>query len=266
MKANVESQTFNGLVEWYVEGGYIKLLTAVANLKLELYKSGRIVLLAPAVKRGFYQKVDFDQVKITNTGAQLVEFLTAPEEGGSDALTGSFDITSPLAGDNADALAALGAAGVLGVGARLQAYNGATFDRLRADNIGGVGALRMTERGYVAGASSVSATNMAANTPRTIVAPGTNVNGMIVWRASYYSRAGTVPQFGSILAKTSAPASVTDGDVIVGIDSIMETAAPAFTCAGKRERPIFVAAGKGLYCICSAAESGHWDNEDYTLL
>src|SRR4051812_31987206 len=129
MKANIESQTFNGLVEWGLEGGYFKLLTAAASCRVELYKAGRLVLLAPSVRRGFYQIVDFDYVKITNTGAQLVEFLTAPAEGGSDALTGSLDITSPLITDSSDA-AALAGATLLGVVGRLQGYNGATWDRL----------------------------------------------------------------------------------------------------------------------------------------
>lgn len=99
MKANVESQTFNGAVEWILEGSYFKLLTAAAACRVELMKGGRTALLAPAVRNGFYQRIPggYDLVRITNTGAQLVEFLTAPDEGGSDNFSGDVTIVRATA-------------------------------------------------------------------------------------------------------------------------------------------------------------------------
>lgn len=146
--ANVESQTFDGLVEWGVGGGYFKILTAASACRVELFRGGNLVLLAPSVRAGFYQRVAFDKVRITNSGSQAIEFLTAPDEGGSDAFTANSVITSPLDADNADAKAALGAAGLVATLGRLLGYNGATWDRLRADNEGaGVGALRVARFG-----------------------------------------------------------------------------------------------------------------------
>lgn len=296
MKANVESQTFNGVVDWYLEGSYIKLLTAAANLKLECLKNGRIVLLAPAVKRGFYQRIagGFDQVRITNTGSQLVEFLTAPEEGGSDALTGAFDITSPLGSDNADGQAAAGVSGLVLTLDRLQAYNGATYDRLRAmadngdavaaialgllrtgamnfgyngatwdrlraDAIGGAGALRVTERGFAYGASFDSLANINSGASETVLAAASNTNGVIVWEAQIQPGVpSAVPgqtQI-SLNAHTAAPAAFTDGDVLLFNGCNEQSAAGNINPAPAiRDRPILIAAGKGLFFRNSGANN-----------
>jgi hypothetical protein len=91
MKAETVSQTFNGLVEWRLEGNYFKLLTAAAAVRVELFLGGRTVLLAPSVAAGFYQRAAFDQVKVTTSSLILVEFLAAPEEGGLDRAVTEID-------------------------------------------------------------------------------------------------------------------------------------------------------------------------------
>jgi hypothetical protein len=115
------------------------------------------------------------------------------------------------------------------------------------------------DRGYIYGASYTSITNKLANTPDTIFAPGSNVNGAIVWDAEYFSQAGGVA-FASILAKSSAPASAIDGDVIL----IMPSNTGIQT--NRRVRAVRIAAGKGLYRISSANESGAQCAVLYTLL
>jgi len=147
-RASFISQTFAVRTEFYVDGAYFKLLTSAAGSQVELYLQGQPILVAPAAKAGFYQRTDFDRVVITPSVNQLVEFLAAPDQGGSDAFTANSVITSPLDADNADAAAALGANGLVAVAARLKAFNGATFDRLRSTDDGaGAGALRVSRFG-----------------------------------------------------------------------------------------------------------------------
>jgi len=66
-RAQVISQTFAGRNEWLVEGSYFKILTAAANLQVELYQGAILVLLAPTVKAGFYQRAVFDRIVLTNS-------------------------------------------------------------------------------------------------------------------------------------------------------------------------------------------------------
>lgn len=120
--------------------------------------------------------------------------------------------------------------------------------------------------GFAYGASVQSILATAALTPIVLVAPGVNVNGMIVWEASHYVRTGTPGAKGSILAKASAPATVVDGDVIVGMHASMEIAAGVGAWAGQLRRPVFIAAGKGLYQIADTLDTVKLVNAVYTLL
>lgn len=92
MKSETINQTFNGLTEWLVEGNYFKLLAAASPVRVELFLRGRLVLLATAATAGFYQRVQFDQVKITSSASLAVSFMAAPDEGGNDSFTGNVSI------------------------------------------------------------------------------------------------------------------------------------------------------------------------------
>jgi hypothetical protein len=120
VKSETITQTFNGLVEWRLEGNYFKLLTAAADVRVELYLGGRLVLLAPSVPGGFYQRVAFDHVKITTSSLHEVEFITAPDEGGVDRVVGTFDIDNLYAEaltNEASAVVGVAAASVLAAAA-----------------------------------------------------------------------------------------------------------------------------------------------------
>lgn len=87
------TQSFNGTVQWDIGGaGYFKLMSTVNPVKVELYKAGRRVLLADQVEGGFYQWIDFDQVKITTSALEQVAYQYAPAEGGSDRFTGAISV------------------------------------------------------------------------------------------------------------------------------------------------------------------------------
>ena len=110
-------------------------------------------------------------------------------------------------------------------------------------------------------------TNAAANTAEQIFAPGSNVNGAILNAASIMSYASTGPTFPNLIAKTSAPANITDGDVLLSTDQMILAGSNYFSAASLKQ-PIFIDAGKGLYFIAGSAETSLWSNRSalYTLL
>ena len=110
------------------------------------------------------------------------------------------------------------------------------------------------------GASYASITNYAANTAVQIVAPGSNVSGIDVWRASIGTRFAA-NNAASILAKSSTPTTVIDGDVIA---SCFETGS-GDNIYRNVELPIFVPAGKGLYGISTGATAAQFTNVLYTV-
>lgn len=125
--------------------------------------------------------------------------------------------------------------------------------------IGGVQELVVMERGYSPGASFVGGA-LGAGGVATIVAPASNLNGLIVWQAWLATGAAGVNAL-SLLAKTSAPASQIDGDVIASM------ATPgAASQAPPMPRPRFIAAGKGLYLYNVTAETVATHGVDYTIL
>lgn len=85
--------TINGTIELDIAGGYWKLMSATTAIGVELLASGNQALLAESIDAGFYQRIRFDKIRITDTGAQAITFLVAPDEGGSDRFTGAFSLT-----------------------------------------------------------------------------------------------------------------------------------------------------------------------------
>jgi hypothetical protein len=118
----------------------------------------------------------------------------------------------------------------------------------------------LADAALTAGYGSVTA--LAANTAVQIVAPGANVNGIVVHSAGIVTFSGGTNN-ASLIAKATAPANVTDGDVI-----LMAASGAAFSAVpsilSKLNR---IPAGRGLYFISTAAESApSCRNVSYTIL
>lgn len=180
------------------------------------------------VQAGFIARVPFTRVMIANTAqaGKKLRFFYGVDIDFVPSINGTFSIS-----------------GTVGVTPTL-GTNGATLDQ-----------------GFIYGASYKSNSSLAANTPDTIFSPASNVNGAIVWDAQYGTSAAANGS-ASILAKTSAPASVIDGDVIVSV-----SVASGVICRGNTVRAVRIAAGKGLYRISSQAEgSAAIASTLYTLL
>lgn len=131
------------------------------------------------------------------------------------------------------------------------------------------GTTQVTEMGSTYGASFASSTSLAGATNEVILAPASNVNGLIVWSASM-STAQNVAASASLIgliAKASAPASSTDGDVLLTLVEYAITAAGVGSSNVIMPRPYRVAAGKGLYFRNSAtAETAGYRSLQYTIL
>lgn len=124
------------------------------------------------------------------------------------------------------------------------------------------GAVNATPYGYQYGASYKSITALAALVPDAIFSPGANVNGAILWRAEMYCALGATNRFG-LLAKTSAPTTLVDGDLFAsGVSN-----GAGFIVPAKLDIPVFVAAGKGAYFISEGLETTYiYRSALYTLL
>lgn len=114
--------------------------------------------------------------------------------------------------------------------------------------------LTVTETGTLYGASYKSNTLMAANTPDTVFAPAANVNGAIIWHAQFLTQNAATIGAG-YLAKTAAPANITDGDLILSAEHASLIGANQMF-GGTLPRPLKIAAGKGLYYLSTTAEVG----------
>jgi hypothetical protein len=260
-------------------GDYIRLFTTSGNadVEVECQKKGSPIFIATGVQAGLRKRTDeqFDRVVVTNGATpQTVTIYIGEGEVGYDQFNlvagAAVSISGPLSGDAADALATLGAAGLVAVSSRPFGFNGSTWDRLRADNIGGAGALRITERGYSPGVVFASNTVIGAAANETVLAPASNTGGLILWRAelsTFHQSAANAIKL-ALLAKSSAPATDVDGDLLLSHINYPHTMVGLVSSNARRERPIFVAAGKGLYFrnAGTVAEIGCLRSVEYTLL
>lgn len=123
----------------------------------------------------------------------------------------------------------------------------------------------MAESGATPGAYYKSNTALAANTAETVFAPASNVNGAIVWRAQITGHNGVQYARAAILAKSAAPASIIDGDLLL-LTGYSAIAAGFYPYTGAMFDPVRVAAGKGLYAIVDQAEIAGHRHVSYTLL
>lgn len=184
---------------------------------------------------------DFGVVEIVNSGSQAIKAYVGDDETFLDSIVGSVTVSGDV--------------NVTDRAGRLLGVTYGSLGQLAQQSIGGVNSQVATDRGFTYGTAYKSNTALAANTPETILAPASNTNGAIVWKAGFMSHTGGTAG-ASILAKSSAPTSTTDGDVIASPESfILQVGGVSQMCAGKIERPVFISAGKGIYRISGALET-----------
>lgn len=96
---------------------------------------------------------------------------------------------------------------------------------------------------------------LVANTAQQIVAPGSNPNGLIVLQGGFFMLNSGAGIYGNILAKASAPASITDGEIVV--PGLPFPNGANLSCNAELKVPQYVAAGLGLYVIAQQASTLH---------
>ena len=127
------------------------------------------------------------------------------------------------------------------------------------------GIVETTTKGVTYGASFVTVNNLAINVAEQIVAPASNINGILVLNAQFVS--GNITGFSraGLLAKSVAPVSNIDGDAILTPQNYNFSGTFYFNQA-VLVTPVRIAAGKGLYFISGASETFASRSVLYTLL
>lgn len=115
--------------------------------------------------------------------------------------------------------------------------------------------LGVREHGVPGTATSFkSTTALAANTAETVLAPASNTAGVIVFAGGSLNIT-TVQSHCPLIAKTSAPTTIIDGDVLTSPINLMYAASLAYYVAHNLDKPHRAQTGKGLYWISGAAET-----------
>ncbi len=123
--------------------------------------------------------------------------------------------------------------------------------------------VKTADDGITYGASYKTVANMGAASSIVVFSPAANTNGAIIHVADVYSfvTSGSNPCV-ALISKSSAPSSITDGDVLM-----MFCGFNGFSASPMRmEKAIRLPAGRGLYFYSISAESNGARQVLYTLL
>lgn len=229
-------------IQLFVNADYLRIKAANIPFRFET-KNGDDF----EIKQGDEVSIqNFEYVYITNQSAsdEVLDLYTAKDERVNSAeLSGSVNVS-----------------GAVELGA-------ATLAALETVDLGAttLNALESVEHsGQTYGASFASTAVLVGNTPQTVFTPASNVNGAIIHSAQFYSEHAAGGRLTSLLAKTSAPANVADGDALLTPD--YGYVASVNGCSASLKNPIKVPAGKGLYFIATTTENTGIRSVLYTLL
>lgn len=228
------TQTVGGAqtLQFNINGKYFTILATTLGLNVRFYRGGKkldlgdIKALLAGLEVSFDANDAFDRVEIDTLGADTFVIGLSNGQSRYNRSQGNVTVTSGTL------------TSVATITNPVSVQNTSATPLLSQDN------------GLSYGASYKSVTNMAANTPDTIFTPAANVNGALIISAHAWGNnaGGSQP---ALIAKTSAPTSVIDGDVI----------ASPWTGSNSNgnngyvvNRVIKIAAGKGLYHINGLAE------------
>lgn len=102
------------------------------------------------------------------------------------------------------------------------------------------------------GSSWKSNSFLSANVAQEVISPAANARGAWIWFASLQSMT-TTAHIVAMVAKTSAPASAIDGDILLPGSCTYNGTNDVLT--GNLGRAIFLPPGRGLYFISSNTEN-----------
>lgn len=222
-------------VEFYEPGDFFRILASAGPVDVRFYRQGVEVGEALQVTEGYAERwrgLGFDRFIIASATTQTLQVVARL---GSDVYfdappVGSTDIVSsvPLALDAATIAALL----------QVPTY-GASFD---------------------------STTALGAGATEQVFAAAANVNGAVIWSASWSGfNAGAGNAQSGLIAAAAAPGSFTAGDVLM---HVMDHASVAGSVnhTGVLQRPVRIPAGLGLWFRNQTAETAGARAVLYTLL
>lgn len=209
--------------EFFGAGDFFRLLQTTGPITVEFYLDGREVAEMVDIEAGYAESFAreqkrFDRIRIYSPTAQDVKWVTR---------------------DGSDVRYDRGAASITGS----VDLNAATIAQLRSPR-----------PEAQTGSTNVSGA-LAATTAEVVVTPGTNVNGVIVYSATF-SDYGTAPIQGGLLAKEGAPTAITDGVMIAHIMSGGPSSSNTHHKADL-QRDVFIPAGLGIYWYASITTSSN---------
>jgi hypothetical protein len=211
---------------------FFRLIATVGSCDIRFSIAGRIIAERLAVEAGFAEQfkiAPFDEVSITSNAVQNIQFETA--------------LGSEIRYDR-------GASSVTGT----VALDAATLAALEQINV----RIEVPTNWYK------STTVFAANAPDTVFLPGANTAGAIVYTA-FAADAQTSTGDAVYIAKTSAPTTIVDGDIVAsqiasgGVGSGCQQIVGMF-------QSTYIPAGKGLYYIQNGTCSRSVRHSQYKLL
>lgn len=164
---------------------------------------------------------DFATVQLYSATAQTIRFAYGTGEAGTRRAAGAVSIVGDVA------------------------LNPATLAALESTDLNAA-TLNALTRPLAPTASWSAYGAFTANSNETIFAAGANVNGAIVLEA-YVDGVGTAIMAPAFLAKSTAPASVVDGQVVFKGPLLTFAGSLYFVGGETLQHPVFVPAGRGLY-------------------
>lgn len=234
------TETFNGPREVKRTGHYFELVTSVNPVCVEFYGPGDVLLekwgdVNPVSGAIIDGAVSGDYHDRRGVGAfERVMIYTGANESVTWKITDGISSTRSVSADISDRAGRL-----LGI-----VYG--SLGQLAQVVIGGVNALVVMVRGFGYGASFVSETNINAGSNEQVVAPASNVNGIILWDAELWSSHGGSAQ-AALVSRTAAPASNVDSDSHLHYGYSLLTAVGVTAPPARLAWPRLIPAGQGLY-------------------
>lgn len=215
----------------YLTGQYFELIDAVNPVDVVLsdaYGSQR-GLMRQAEASFYLKSTPFKVVQLTSATTQVVRFGYGSGEGGTRRSAGSVNIA-----------------------------NAPTVVLQAAD-------IALIRRPELPGANWNNTATIVANTPLTVFNAAANPNGAIIWTMEATDNNGSAASLQAFIAKATAPASVSDGEIIAQSEPCNLGA--SYDWAIRRHEPTRIAAGLGLFFIGAAAgTAGRVRHARYTLL
>lgn len=101
--------------------------------------------------------------------------------------------------------------------------------------------------------------------PQALFLPAENINGAVLLQGGFYMHQSSVSVRGAVIAKTSPPTSITDGDVVIPME-LSNITGNSISAMGTLKIPQFIRPGLGLYIIGDANVSSHFTSAIWRFL